>query len=98
MNRAGVVSGGGTGIGLAMARAFAIPGDQVAILGRREVVLQEAAEHLRAETGASVTAFPGDLSVPPNVERVTSGLLTGEVPGDAGGRGDSPPPRRGSIR
>ncbi len=53
MSRAVVVSGGGTGMGLAMARAFAAQRDRVAILGRREVVLQEAAERLRAETGAA---------------------------------------------
>ncbi len=76
MNRAVVVSGGGTGMGLAMAHAFAAQGDHVAILGRREVVLHEAAERLRVETGAAVTGLPGDLSVPADVERLKAGLLS----------------------
>ncbi|WP_433252034.1 SDR family oxidoreductase [Streptosporangium sp. CA-135522] len=48
-----VVTGGGTGIGLAIAAAFAAQGDRVTITGRREQVLQEAAERL----GVSHVAF-----------------------------------------
>ncbi len=44
-----VVTGGGTGIGYAMAEAFAALGDRVTITGRREDVLAEAARKLRAE-------------------------------------------------
>jgi NAD(P)-dependent dehydrogenase (short-subunit alcohol dehydrogenase family) len=39
MDRTIVISGGGTGIGRAVARAFAAEGDRVIILGRREEVL-----------------------------------------------------------
>ncbi|MGW2522257.1 SDR family NAD(P)-dependent oxidoreductase [Streptomyces sp. NPDC001617] len=42
MTRNVVVSGGGTGIGLAAARVFAGDGDQVLLLGRRVEVLQKA--------------------------------------------------------
>ena len=38
-----VVTGGGTGIGLAVAGEFAREGDYVTITGRREHVLKEAA-------------------------------------------------------
>ncbi|GHE87267.1 3-oxoacyl-ACP reductase [Streptomyces spiralis] len=38
-----VISGGGTGIGLATAQVFAAHGDQVLLLGRREEVLRKAA-------------------------------------------------------
>ncbi|GAA2888527.1 SDR family oxidoreductase [Streptosporangium fragile] len=41
-----VVTGGGTGIGYAVAAAFAAQGDRVTITGRREHVLKEAAERL----------------------------------------------------
>jgi 3-oxoacyl-[acyl-carrier protein] reductase len=43
-----VVTGGGTGIGYAIAAAFASRGDRVTITGRREHVLKEAAERLDA--------------------------------------------------
>ncbi|QKW05979.1 SDR family oxidoreductase [Streptomyces sp. NA04227] len=42
MTRNVVISGGGTGIGLAAARAFAADGDRVLLLGRRAKVLEEA--------------------------------------------------------
>ncbi|MFD5541213.1 SDR family NAD(P)-dependent oxidoreductase, partial [Streptomyces sp. NPDC127079] len=38
-----VISGGGTGIGLATASAFAADGDRVLLLGRRREVLERAA-------------------------------------------------------
>jgi 3-oxoacyl-[acyl-carrier protein] reductase len=43
-----VVTGGGTGIGYAIAEAFVSLGDQVTITGRREHVLKEAADRLGA--------------------------------------------------
>ncbi|MEV3977839.1 SDR family oxidoreductase [Nonomuraea sp. NPDC049758] len=43
-----VVTGGGTGIGYAIAEAFAALGDRVTITGRREHVLKEAAARLGA--------------------------------------------------
>ncbi|MFI6811465.1 SDR family NAD(P)-dependent oxidoreductase [Nonomuraea sp. NPDC050328] len=48
-----VVTGGGTGIGYAIAAAFTALGDRVTITGRREHVLAEAA----AKLGASHAAF-----------------------------------------
>ncbi|MFB7593936.1 SDR family NAD(P)-dependent oxidoreductase [Streptomyces sp. NPDC056160] len=42
MTRNVVISGGGTGIGLATAQVFAAGGDQVVLLGRREEVLRKA--------------------------------------------------------
>ncbi|MEV8614570.1 SDR family oxidoreductase [Amycolatopsis sp. NPDC051373] len=53
MNREVVVTGGGTGIGYAIAAAFARAGDRVTITGRRESVLAEAAALL----GAKAVAF-----------------------------------------
>lgn len=44
-----VVTGGGTGTGRAIAAAFAADGEQVVLLGRREAVLAQTAEQLRAE-------------------------------------------------
>ncbi|MBY8865225.1 MULTISPECIES: SDR family NAD(P)-dependent oxidoreductase [Streptomyces] len=42
MTRNVVISGGGTGIGLAAAQTFAADGDRVLLLGRREEVLRKA--------------------------------------------------------
>ncbi|WP_084963689.1 SDR family NAD(P)-dependent oxidoreductase [Thermoactinospora rubra] len=44
-----VVTGGGTGIGYAIAAAFAALGDHVTITGRREHVLREAADRIKAD-------------------------------------------------
>ncbi|MGP3955581.1 SDR family NAD(P)-dependent oxidoreductase [Nonomuraea sp. 3N208] len=53
-----VVTGGGTGIGYAIAAAFASLGDHVTITGRREHVLKEAAERLGAAYAAFNAASP----------------------------------------
>jgi 3-oxoacyl-[acyl-carrier protein] reductase len=46
-----IVSGGGTGIGRAVARTFARTGDAVHILGRRADVLRGASAEINAEVG-----------------------------------------------
>jgi NAD(P)-dependent dehydrogenase (short-subunit alcohol dehydrogenase family) len=63
-----VVSGGGTGIGRAIARDFAAAGDRVVIVGRRRDVLERAA----AEIDGEVVALPADLTDAPAVERLGS--------------------------
>lgn len=51
--RTALISGGGTGLGKAIARSFVRYGARVAILGRREAVL--------AETAAELSLRPGDV-------------------------------------
>ncbi|MFJ5528478.1 SDR family NAD(P)-dependent oxidoreductase [Streptomyces sp. NPDC093261] len=63
MARNVVISGGGTGIGLAAARAFAADGDRVLLVGRRAEVLQ------RAEVPGALT-YAADLSDPHAVRGV----------------------------
>ncbi|MEV0236480.1 SDR family oxidoreductase [Nonomuraea sp. NPDC050786] len=53
-----VVTGGGTGIGYAVAAAFVSLGDHVTITGRREHVLKEAASRLGAAYAAFNAASP----------------------------------------
>ena len=80
MERPIVVSGGGTGIGRAIARSFAAAGDRVTILGRREAVLAETAEELNKEAGAErIRYVAGDLREPAEVERVAAGIQSDVV-------------------
>lgn len=59
-----VVTGGGTGIGRAVAEAFAVSGDQVVITGRRKDVLEETA----AELGSDVRPVAFDATDPAQIE------------------------------
>jgi 3-oxoacyl-[acyl-carrier protein] reductase len=59
-----IVTGGGTGIGRAVAAGFAAQGDQVVITGRRKDVLEETA----AQLGPAVRAVAFDASDPEQVE------------------------------
>ncbi|WP_323373689.1 SDR family NAD(P)-dependent oxidoreductase [Plantactinospora alkalitolerans] len=57
-----VVTGGATGIGYAVAEAFAQAGDQVVITGRRESLLKEAAERIGAVPVAFDAADPTSVA------------------------------------
>ncbi|MFF8968048.1 SDR family NAD(P)-dependent oxidoreductase [Streptomyces sp. NPDC014995] len=63
MARNVVISGGGTGIGLAAAQAFAAGGDRVLLLGRRREVLE------RAGVDGALT-YAADLSEPDEVRQI----------------------------
>ncbi|MET7651814.1 SDR family oxidoreductase [Streptomyces sp. NPDC005486] len=63
MARNVVISGGGTGIGLAAARVFAADGDRVLLLGRRAEVLEKAGV-------AGALTHAADLSEPEQVRGV----------------------------
>jgi len=84
-----VISGGGTGIGKAIAKAFASDGESVVILGRRKDVLQSAA----TELGDAVIPRQCDVSDPAQVEALVEWLRTEVSPtvdvlvNNAGGTG-----------
>jgi NAD(P)-dependent dehydrogenase (short-subunit alcohol dehydrogenase family) len=61
--KSALVTGGGSGIGLACARALLLDGAHVVLMGRTESRLAEAAGRLRGEapTGASVAWSAGDV-------------------------------------
>jgi NAD(P)-dependent dehydrogenase (short-subunit alcohol dehydrogenase family) len=56
-----IVTGGGSGIGLAIATAFGMAGDRVAICGRREGAIAAAVERLSRD-GATVIGMPCDIA------------------------------------
>lgn len=68
-NRVVVVTGGGSGIGLAIAKSFAENGDKVAILGRTKEKLDKA-----AEGHENLYGFPCDIQVEDEVKATTEAI------------------------
>jgi NAD(P)-dependent dehydrogenase (short-subunit alcohol dehydrogenase family) len=72
MDRVVIVSGGGTGIGRAVARRFGADGDRVLLVGRREAVLRQTAGALAEDDAVhgEIQAVAADLTVPEEAQRV----------------------------
>jgi 3-oxoacyl-[acyl-carrier protein] reductase len=90
-----IVSGGGTGIGRAIARRFALSGDRVTIVSRREDVLAATAAEINAEVrGELVCILAADLSRPDEVEHAAAAVAGGGpidvVVNNCGGVGAAP--------
>jgi NAD(P)-dependent dehydrogenase (short-subunit alcohol dehydrogenase family) len=67
--RVALVTGGGTGIGLGIARALAECGARVILAGRRESVVKESADQLNA-TGGQAEAIGLDVTRPAHIREV----------------------------
>jgi meso-butanediol dehydrogenase/(S,S)-butanediol dehydrogenase/diacetyl reductase len=67
-----LVTGGGSGIGLAITRAFLDAGATVAITGRRRERLESALDGIPAERGA---ALPADVSDPAQVRQLVADVV-----------------------
>jgi len=70
-----VITGGSSGLGLAMAAEFLAQGDAVLVTGRDRARLYAAWRHLESglppeEAGKRVFGFVGDVTVPEDVERL----------------------------
>jgi meso-butanediol dehydrogenase/(S,S)-butanediol dehydrogenase/diacetyl reductase len=68
-----LITGGGTGIGAAIAERFAAEGAKVCITGRRKSLLDKAAQSLPAGT---VTVCPGDVTRFEDCERMVAHTLS----------------------
>ena len=85
-----LVTGGGTGLGEVMSRAYAQLGATVYICGRRKAVLDETASKLSEETKSSVKGIACDIRVAEAVDEMVAqiwadgGPLTGLVNNAAG--------------
>jgi len=62
-----LVTGGGRGIGLAIARGLARHGAGVALVARTKEQLDEVGQNIHTETGSNVWSFPFDVE---NAERI----------------------------
>ncbi|MCO5732294.1 SDR family oxidoreductase [Rhizobium sp. SSA_523] len=74
-NRIALVTGGGTGVGKAIATALAEAGYRVIISGRRAPVLEEAAAAIPAGAGGSVEAIAADVGDPASVRSLFEAIV-----------------------
>jgi len=69
-----LVTGGGTGLGYAMARQLAALGATVHLCGRRLAVLEQAAEALRRDFGGQAHAHAVDIRDASAVDAMVAGI------------------------
>ena len=69
-----IVTGGGTGIGEAISKKFALEGAKVVVAGDNEDPVIEVAESIKA-AGGEAFAFKGDLSLEANADAVVKDTL-----------------------
>lgn len=70
--RVALITGGGRGIGRAIARAYAAEGALLGLAARTDAELQETAEEIRAEFGGKVTTVVTDVRYREQVENAVS--------------------------
>src|SRR3989475_4568389 len=75
-----LITGGGTGLGLAMAAKLAELGAELHLCGRRHSVVQQACEMLNNDTGAQAFAHELDIRQPEAVHTVIDRIWTEHGP------------------
>lgn len=78
-----LVTGGGTGLGFAMAKQLAALGAGLHLCGRRAAVLDEAAQQLRTRFGATVDTHVLDIRSPQAVDDMMEAIWTRHGPLDS---------------
>ncbi len=73
--RRALVTGGSRGIGLAVGRALAAEGADVALVARGEQALRRAAEQVATESGRRVIGVPADTGDDASVAAMVAGVL-----------------------
>jgi NAD(P)-dependent dehydrogenase (short-subunit alcohol dehydrogenase family) len=76
-NKVALITGGGRGIGRAIALAFAREGAQVAVAARTLEQVDQVAEEIENELGVGALAFHCDVSDPTNVEHMFADVRRG---------------------
>lgn len=79
--RVAVITGGGSGIGNAIANELATLGATVILVGRRQQFLEEAAHEL-TQRGASAHVFVGDVRDPERIDEITQQVMADFGPVD----------------
>jgi NAD(P)-dependent dehydrogenase (short-subunit alcohol dehydrogenase family) len=77
--RLALVTGSTAGIGLAIAEALAREGARVIVNGRKQDAVDVVIDRLRAETGADVEGFAGDLTTAADAERLAQRFPAVEI-------------------
>lgn len=82
-NKTILITGGGSGLGLAMAKKFCFVGANIAICGRTESKLVDATEQIAAEGDGHVKYYVADVRDYDRVKKMTKSVITdfGEMNG-----------------
>ncbi|MBI3605593.1 MAG: SDR family NAD(P)-dependent oxidoreductase, partial [Nitrospirae bacterium] len=73
-NKVAIITGGGSGIGGAIAKLFAKEGARVVITGRRKEKLEEVVKAI-SKSGGQALALPGSVTAETDVQNAVSSTI-----------------------